>query len=125
MAELVVRAVQQSWSSGAGVVTGFSSNVGGWDSLIMAGASCLVLREISAEFGARNNSCRLCSLQYRRASRDLRKRIGVCVRKLLCLGIMLLGLRFSLTTLGMGGLYALPIVVACIVTALLWCNWMS
>lgn len=46
------------------------------------------------------------------------KGIGLCVKRLLRLGIMLLGLRLSLSTAGMVGLYALPIVIACIVAAL-------
>ena len=46
------------------------------------------------------------------------KGIGLCVKRLLRLGIMLLGLRLSLSTAGMVGLHALPIVLVCIVAAL-------
>ena len=46
------------------------------------------------------------------------KGIGLCVKRLLRLGITLLGLRLSLSTAGMVGLHALPIVLICIVAAL-------
>jgi uncharacterized integral membrane protein (TIGR00698 family) len=46
------------------------------------------------------------------------KGIGLCVKRLLRLGIMLLGLRLSLATAGMVGLRALPVVLVCIFAAL-------
>jgi uncharacterized integral membrane protein (TIGR00698 family) len=48
-----------------------------------------------------------------------------CLRHVLRLGIMLLGLRLSLAAVGEIGLVALPIIVGCITTALLLVTWIN
>lgn len=53
------------------------------------------------------------------------KGLGLCVRRLLRLGIVLLGLRLSLGALGQIGLLSLPVVVCCIATALVAVSWFN
>jgi uncharacterized integral membrane protein (TIGR00698 family) len=48
-----------------------------------------------------------------------------CLRHVLRLGIMLLGLRLSLAAIGQIGLVGLPIVVCCIATALIVVSWIN
>jgi uncharacterized integral membrane protein (TIGR00698 family) len=48
-----------------------------------------------------------------------------CLRHVLRLGIMLLGLRLSLLAVGEIGLIALPIIIGCITTALLLVTWIN
>ena len=49
--------------------------------------------------------------------------LKLCLRTVLRLGIVLLGLRLSLASLGELALIGLPIIIACIVTALLFVTW--
>ncbi len=53
------------------------------------------------------------------------KGLGLCVRGLLRIGIVLLGLRLSLGALGHIGLLSLPIVICCIATALVMVSWFN
>ncbi|HXV37052.1 MAG TPA: putative sulfate exporter family transporter, partial [Myxococcota bacterium] len=48
-----------------------------------------------------------------------------CLKRILRVGVALLGIRLSLAAVGSIGLAALPIVVGCIVSALLLMNWIS
>ena len=48
-----------------------------------------------------------------------------CLRHVLRLGIMLLGLRLSLAAIGQIGLVGLPIIVGCIATALILVTWIN
>jgi uncharacterized integral membrane protein (TIGR00698 family) len=48
-----------------------------------------------------------------------------CLRHVLRLGIMLLGLRLSLATVGQIGLIGLPIIIGCIASALLLVTWIG
>ncbi len=48
-----------------------------------------------------------------------------CLRQVLRLGIMLLGLRLSLSAVGAIGLAGLPIIIACITTALVLVTWIN
>ena len=48
-----------------------------------------------------------------------------CLRHVLRLGIMLLGLRLSLAAVGQIGLVGLPIIVGCIATALILVTWIN
>jgi uncharacterized integral membrane protein (TIGR00698 family) len=49
--------------------------------------------------------------------------LKLCLRTILRLGIVLLGLRLSLAALGELALVGLPIIIACILTALLFVTW--
>jgi uncharacterized integral membrane protein (TIGR00698 family) len=51
--------------------------------------------------------------------------IQICLKRLLRVGVALLGIRLSLTAMGSIGLSALPIVIGCIASALLFVNWIS
>ena len=51
--------------------------------------------------------------------------LKVCLRHVLRFGIMLLGLRLSLATVGQIGLEALPVIVGCIATALVLVTWIN
>jgi uncharacterized integral membrane protein (TIGR00698 family) len=51
--------------------------------------------------------------------------VQICLKRLLRLGVALLGIRLSLAAVGSIGLSALPIVLGCIVSALLLMNWIS
>jgi uncharacterized integral membrane protein (TIGR00698 family) len=51
--------------------------------------------------------------------------LKVCVRFLLRVGIVLLGLRLSLGAVSLVGLVALPIIVACIASALVVVSWLG
>lgn len=48
-----------------------------------------------------------------------------CIKNVLRIGVALLGLRLSLTAVGQIGLEALPVVLGCIIAALLMGNWLS
>ena len=49
----------------------------------------------------------------------------ICVKRLLRIGIALLGLRLSLSVVGQVGLIALPIIIVCIAGALLVVTWLT
>ena len=51
--------------------------------------------------------------------------LRLCLKRILRVGVALLGIRLSLGAVGIIGLAALPIVVGCIVTALLLVSWIS
>jgi uncharacterized integral membrane protein (TIGR00698 family) len=51
--------------------------------------------------------------------------LKLCVRTLLRAGIVLLGLRLSLAAAGYVGLAAIPVIVACIASALVVASWLS
>jgi len=51
--------------------------------------------------------------------------VEICLKRLLRLGVALLGIRLSLTAMGSIGLTALPIVIGCIAAALLFVSWVS
>ena len=53
------------------------------------------------------------------------KGLGLCVRGLLRIGIVLLGLRLSLGALGYIGLLSLPVVICCIATAVVVVGWFN
>src|SRR3954447_26500951 len=53
------------------------------------------------------------------------KGLKFCLRHVLRLGIMLLGLRLSLTAVGRIGLEGLPIIVGCIASALVLVTWIN
>jgi len=51
--------------------------------------------------------------------------VHLCLKRILRVGVALLGIRLSLTAMGTIGLSALPIVIGCIASALLLVNWIS
>jgi uncharacterized integral membrane protein (TIGR00698 family) len=51
--------------------------------------------------------------------------VHICLKRILRLGVALLGIRLSLTAMGNIGLSALPIVIGCIASALLLVSWIS
>ena len=51
--------------------------------------------------------------------------VQLCLKRILRVGVALLGIRLSLGALGTIGLAALPIVIGCIATALLLVSWIS
>ncbi len=51
--------------------------------------------------------------------------VQLCLKRILRVGVALLGIRLSLSAMGTIGLAALPIVVGCIATALLLVSWIS
>lgn len=51
--------------------------------------------------------------------------LRLCLRLVLRIGVALLGLKLSITTVGMIGLNALPIVIGCIVAAVIVVSWLS
>ena len=51
--------------------------------------------------------------------------VQICLKRLLRVGVALLGIRLSLAAMGSIGLSALPIVIGCIASALLFVNWIS
>jgi uncharacterized integral membrane protein (TIGR00698 family) len=51
--------------------------------------------------------------------------LRLCGREILRFGIVLLGLKLSLAKVGELGLFALPIIVACILTALIFVTWIN
>ena len=51
--------------------------------------------------------------------------LRLCLRLVLRIGVALLGLKLSITTVGMIGLNALPIVIVCIVVAIFVVSWLS
>ncbi len=51
--------------------------------------------------------------------------LKLCLKRILRIGVALLGIRLSLSAVGQIGLVALPIIVACIATALLTVSWVS
>jgi uncharacterized integral membrane protein (TIGR00698 family) len=51
--------------------------------------------------------------------------VQICLKRILRVGVALLGIRLSVAAMGSIGLSALPIVVACIASALLLVNWIS
>jgi uncharacterized integral membrane protein (TIGR00698 family) len=51
--------------------------------------------------------------------------VQICLKRLLRVGVALLGIRLSLVAMGSIGLAALPIVIGCIASALLFVNWIS
>ena len=51
--------------------------------------------------------------------------LRICLRLVLRIGVALLGLKLSITTVGMIGLNALPIVIVCIVVAIFVVSWLS
>lgn len=57
--------------------------------------------------------------------RGYEKGLRLCVKRILRIGVALLGLRLSLAAMGTIGLSALPIVIGCIVAALLVVTWLS
>jgi len=51
--------------------------------------------------------------------------LKLCLKRILRLGVALLGIRLSLAAVGSIGLVALPIVISCIATALLLVSWVN
>ncbi|MBC9889683.1 MAG: putative sulfate exporter family transporter, partial [Opitutae bacterium] len=51
--------------------------------------------------------------------------LRLCLRLVLRIGVALLGLKLSITTVGMIGLNALPVVIVCIVVAIFVVSWLS
>jgi uncharacterized integral membrane protein (TIGR00698 family) len=51
--------------------------------------------------------------------------VQICLKRILRVGVALLGIRLSLVAVGSIGLSALPIVIGCIASALLVVNWIS
>ncbi len=51
--------------------------------------------------------------------------VQICLKRILRVGVALLGIRLSLVAVGSIGLSALPIVLGCIASALLLVNWIS
>lgn len=51
--------------------------------------------------------------------------LRLCLKRVLRIGVALLGIRLSLATAGAIGLAALPVVVVCIASALLFVSWLS
>jgi uncharacterized integral membrane protein (TIGR00698 family) len=51
--------------------------------------------------------------------------VQICLKRILRVGVALLGIRLSLIAVGSIGLFALPIVIGCITSALLLVSWIS
>ncbi len=51
--------------------------------------------------------------------------VQICLKRILRVGVVLLGIRLSLGAVGSIGLFALPIVIGCITSALLLVTWIS
>ncbi len=51
--------------------------------------------------------------------------VQICLKRILRVGVALLGIRLSLVAVGSIGLFALPIVIGCITSALLLVSWIS
>ncbi len=53
------------------------------------------------------------------------KGLRLCVKRILRIGVALLGLRLSIVAVGQIGLSALPVVVGCVGAALIVVTWLS
>lgn len=51
--------------------------------------------------------------------------LRLCLRRILRIGVAILGLKLSISAVGMIGLHALPVVIGCIAVAILFVSWLS